>query len=278
MHSRTGFCSVVGALLAAPLFALLAAPRLAAQNPDTLLPEQSAAKARELINTTIQTLGGDAYLGVRDITRVGRNSQFGSNGDLRGFIEVFDFTKLPDKRRREYSKKRNIIDVFNGDEGWSLNREGIEETSAATLDAFQENLRRGMDNFFRFRFNKEEGIIIRYGGSDLVDMQQVDWVEVSDREHRIIRIAIDRSTHLPRRAVNFQRDRETREPIQEVDYFSNFQPIQGVQTPFRVARSRGGHRISETVYTSIQYNTGLDDSFFSRAGLEARWSKIGKKK
>jgi len=249
-----------------------------AQNPDIMRPAQSEAKARELINAAIQALGGDAYLRVRDISRTGRLSQFSSNGDLSGFVEVFDYTKLPDKRRREYSKRRNIIDVFNGEDGWSLDREGIEDTSAATLDAFQEGLRRGMDNFFRFRFNKEKGIVLRYAGHDLVDMKEVDWVEVSDREHRVIRIAIDRNTRLPIRAINFQRDSDMRNPVQEVDYFSNYQSIQGVQTPFRVARDRADRRVSETVYTSIQFNTGLDDSLFTRASLEQRWSQLGGKK
>jgi hypothetical protein len=243
-----------------------------------MMPEQSAAKARELLNGAIEALGGDAYLHVRDISRVGRLSQFGMTGALTGFVEVFDYTKLPDKRRREYSKKRNIIDIFNGNQGWSLDKEGIEETSAETLDAFQENLRRGMDNFLRFRFNKEPGIVLRYGGLDLLDMKQVDWVEVSDRDHRVIRIAIERSTRWPIRAVNFRRDPETRNPLEEVDYFSNYQPVQGVVTPFRVARDRAGRRVSETVYTSVEYNTGLEDAFFSRASLEQRWAKIGKKK
>ncbi len=271
----------VGAQHVAPDFARAfssPAAAYAAQNPDTMLPEQSAAKARELLTGAIEALGGDAYLRVRDITRTGRLSQFGSNGDLMGFVEVFDYTKLPDKRRREYSKHHNIIDVFNGNEGWSLDKEGVEDTTAETLDAYQENLRRGMDNFLRFRYNKEPGIILRYGGMDLMDMKQIDWVEVTDREHRVIRIAIYRSTHLPIRAVNFQRDPDTRNPIQEVDYFSNYQPIQGVVTPFRVARDRAGRRISETVYTTIQYNSGLDDSIFTRSSLEERWSKIGKKK
>jgi hypothetical protein len=281
-RSRFCFSAVVGALLAAPMLALLAVPRLIAQeqeqNPDNMLPEKSAAKARELIDGAIQALGGDAYLNVRDITRVGRYSQFNSLNEVAGFVEVFDYTKLPDKRRREYSKRRNIIDVFNGDEGWSLTREGVEDAEAATLDSFQENLRRGMDNFFRFRYKKEQGIVLRYGGMDLMDMKQIDWVEVSDRDHRVIRIAMVRSTHLPIRAVNFQRDRETRNPIEEVDYFSNYLPVQGVVTPFRVARSRAGRRISETVYTSIQFNTGLEDSLFSRASLEQRWSQLGGKK
>lgn len=277
-RAERGICTSRLCLLAVLGFGLAVFAAASAQDPDTMRPEQSAAKARELINAAIQALGGDAYLRVRDITRTGRLSQFGSNGDLMGFVKVFDYTKLPDKRRREYSKRRNIIDVFNGDEGWSLDKEGVEDTSAATLDAFQENLRRGMDNFFRFRLNKEDGIILRYAGSDLVDMKQVDWVEVSDREHRVIRIAIDRNTRLPIRAVNFQRDPDTRNRIEEVDYFSNYQPIQGVVTPFRVARDRAGRRISETVYTSVQFNTGLDDSLFSRASLEQRWSQIGKKK
>ena len=110
------------------LLALLAAPRLAAQNPDTMLPEQSTAKARELLNGAIDALGGEAYLGVRDISRVGRLSQFGSNGDLVGFVEVYDFTKLPDKRRREYSKKRNVIDVFKDRKSTRLNSSHIQKS------------------------------------------------------------------------------------------------------------------------------------------------------
>jgi outer membrane lipoprotein-sorting protein len=243
-----------------------------------MLPEQNLAKAREILSAAIQALGGDAYLNVRDISRTGRLSQFSSSGEMSGFVEVFDYSKLPDKRRREYSKRRNIIDVFNGEQGWSLDRAGVEDAPPTTVDSFQEALRRNVDHLLRFRLNKEKGLVLRFGGSDLLEMKQVDWVEVMDSERRKMRIAFDRSSHLPLRVVNFSRDPDSRDRIEEIEYLSNYHSIQGIQAAFHVERERAGRRVFEIVYSEVQFNTGLDDSFFTRQSLEARWAKIGKKK
>jgi hypothetical protein len=109
-------------------------------------------------------------------------------------------------------------------------------------------------------------------------MKQVDWVEVMDSERRKMRIAFDRSSHLPLRVVNFSRDPDSRDRIEEIEYLSNYHSIQGIQAPFHVERERAGRRVFEIVYSEVQFNTGLDDSFFTRQSLEARWAKIGKKK
>lgn len=264
-------------MLGALSLALLAvSPPARAQNPDVLMPEQSAAKAKELLQQAIQALGGPAYLGVRDSSCTGRLSLFGHSGDLTGYETFRDYWKLPDKNRTEYAKKGSIIDVYNGNQGWTLDKGGVQEESAAAIDDFQEQIKKDIDNLLRFRL-KEEGMIFRYGGSDVVDLKQVEWVEIVDRDRRTFRIALDHSTHLPIRATVTTRNPTTRERAEEVNYYSNYHPERGVQTPFQVTRERNGLKVYQVFFYGCEYNTGLADELFTRASLEKRWSEVAKK-
>jgi len=267
---------VVGALLAAPVF-WSTGLGLAAQNPNTMMPAQSAAKAQELINRAIEALGGNSYLNVKDITRQLRLAQFGSTSDLEGFSATWDYVLLPDKNRTEYFKKRNIISVYNGDKGWVMDRAGVEDATADNLEQYKDGLKRDIDNLFRYRL-KEDGLIFRFGGSDLLDLKQVDWVEVIDRERRQFRVAFDKKTGLPMRAIYNTRDPETRVRVEEVEYYSNYHDVQGIQTPMQVARERNGRKVYQVFIESCQYNTGLAEPFFTRAALEETYAKLNKKK
>jgi outer membrane lipoprotein-sorting protein len=267
--------SVLGILFACAFSANAVAAQT--QNPELLLPEQSAAKAKQLLQQAIQALGGNAYLNVRDVTCSGRASQFGHSGELTGYEEFFDYTKLPDKERTEYSSKRNIIEVYNGEKGWILDRGGVQDAPEEAINERRENEKKDLDAILRDRI-KEPGMILRYAGPDVVDLKEADWVELVDSEGRTIRIALDRSTHLPIRKVAVTRDPSTRLRTEETEYYSNYHPIQGLETPFQVASDRNGLKISQVFLKECQYNTGLSDSLFTKESLEERWAKVGKKK
>ncbi len=247
-----------------------------AQAPESLLPEQSAAKAKALLQQVIAALGGPAYLGVRDAECIGRGALFGHSGDLTGYTFFHEYTKLPDKDRTEYSKKGNIIDVYNGSQGWTLDRAGVTDQPASAIEESQENQKKDTDNLLRYRLN-EEGMIFRYGGSDIVDLKQVEWVEIVDRDRRTFRVALESSTHLPLRAVVQTRNPTTRERAEEITYFSNYHAEQGVQTPLQVTRERNGFKVYQVFLERCQYNTGLSDDLFTRASLEKRFAEVGKK-
>lgn len=264
---------------AATVLLLVLAPILlrSAQAPETLMPEQSAAKAKALLQQAITAMGGQAYLSVRDAVCTGRGALFGHSGDLTGYTRFRELTKLPDKDRTEYAKKGNIIDIYNGNQGWSMDRGGVQEASAAAIEEYQEGLKKDIDQLLRFRMN-EEGMSFRYGGSDIVDLKQVEWVEIVDRDRRTLRIALDSSTHLPLRVVVTTRNPTTRERDEEITYFSNYHSEQGAQTPFQVTRERNGFKVYQVFLTGCQYNTGLSDELFTRASLEKRFSEVSKKK
>jgi hypothetical protein len=265
----------VPVLALAVMLAQLAAPA-PAQNPDTMRPEESTAKAKELVQKTIQALGGPAYLGVKDVTRRGRLAIFDSKGALGGYTKFWDFLLLPDKNRTEYSSKRNVIDVYNGNQGWTLDRGGIEPLSAERIERFLEGQKKDLDLLLRSRLN-EEGMIFRYAGSEILDLKQVDWVEIVDKDRITTRIAISRSNYLPMRAVYIIRDRTTRTRTEEVELFANYHSVSGVQTPLQQTRLRNDRIVYQVFFEEVSYNTGLSESFFTKEALDQVWVKIGKK-
>lgn len=265
-------------LMAICLAALCAAmaPRAKAQEDEQMMPAQSEAKAKELIQEAITALGGPAYLNVHDVTCTGHLGDFGHSGDLDGFEHFIDYSEPPFKDRQENLPKRNIIQVFNGDKGWTLDRGGVTEAAASDVSRFQEDTKIDLDNILRHRIN-EKGMVFRYGGQDIVELKEADWVELVDSDNRTIRIAFARDTHLPIEKVVETRDPRTQLKSHETEYYSLYHPINGVETPFQITRDRDGMKVFQVFFDKCDYNTGLADSLFTKESLDDRWNKVDKK-
>jgi hypothetical protein len=248
-----------------------------AQNTELLMPEQSAQKARDVLQQTIQAMGGPAYQNLRDATCEGRLSSFGHSGDMMGFGVYFDLSKFPDKDRTEHSKKRNIIEVFNGDKGWTLDKGGVADAPQAQVKAWTDHLKKDLDHVLRYRIH-EPGIVLRYAGTDVVDLKEVNWVELTDSEDQTIRLALDSITHFPLREVATSRDPASQLRTEQIYEFSNYHPISGIQTPYQVSISRNGFRVYQAFIDTCSYKTRLSDSLFTKESLEERWAQFGKKK
>jgi hypothetical protein len=263
---------VVSVLLAAalPLF-------MRAQNPDSLMPEASAAKAKQILDQLVTAFGGPTYLDIRESDCEGRLARFGRNNELGGFTRFKDYWRYPDTNRTDFSKKGVIINLYAGDKGWTLDRGGVSELSAASVADFQEQAKRDVNNLLRRRL-KEPGMTFRYAGSDVVDLKTVDWVEITDSEGRAFRLAVDRTTHLLVRSVVTVEDETSHERRTETNIYSNYQLLDGVHTPLQITLDRDGRKISQVFFQSCKYNEGLPDVFFTKAALEKRFSEVGSKK
>jgi hypothetical protein len=250
-------------------------PRASAQE-DVLMPAQSAAKAKQIIEQGIEALGGPAYLNVHDITCTGKLSQFGHSGELNGFERFIDYSVPPFKDRQENLPKRNLISITNGDKGWTLDRGGVSEAAASDLAQSQGDTKIDIDNILRHRIH-EKDMIFRYGGPDIVDLKEADWVELVDSEDRTIRIAFARSSHFPIRKIVETRNANTRMRSEEIEYYSLYHPVDGIETPFQITRERNQIKIYQVFFDKCEYNTNISDSLFTKESLDERWAKIGKK-
>ena len=247
-----------------------------AQDDQYLMPEQSAAKARQIIDESIQAFGGDAYLHIKDVTCTGRLGSFDHSGETTGFGKFIDYEQPPDKERQENLPKRNIISVFNGDKGWDLDRGGVSEAPQSDLADFKEDTQKDLYNILTRRIH-EKDIVIRYGGTDVVDLKEAQWVEIVDNDDRTIRIAFADNTHLPIRKTVETRNPRTRFKTTEVEYYSNYHPLDGIQTAFQITRERNGNKVYQVFFDTCKYNTSLADAMFTKQSLEDRWAQIPNK-
>jgi hypothetical protein len=271
---RLGLFAVLTVTMVVSLF-LVAAH---AQNPDEIMPEASAAKAKAILQQAIQALGGAAYLNVRNSDCTGRYAQFQHSGEIGGFIEMREYREMPDKLRVEYDPKSLIVNVYAGDKGWTLDRGGVSDIPAEDMAEYREQLKISMGNVLRNRMN-DSTLFFRYGGPDVVDLKEAEWVEIGDREGRSLRIAIGRNDHLPIRSVLTQRDPKTGEKSESSTYYTTYHLIDGIQTPFRESRFLNGRQKYQAFWESCHYDVDLPADFFTRASLEQRFSQEhGKKK
>jgi hypothetical protein len=247
-----------------------------AQNPDSMDPDQNTAKAKQVLKQLIDAIGGQTYLGAKSLECDGRRAQFGHNGQMMGYVDFKDYRVFPDKRRVDYGKKGNIIDLFVGDQGWTLDRGGVSEEPAPSEADFQEAVKRDINNLLRMRLN-EDRTLIQYAGSSVVDLRFVDWVEIVDADERKFRLAVDRSSHLLVRSIVITSDETTGERSEEVSIYTNYQVKDGVQLPQQITREKDGRRVAQTFYDSCHVNPNLPEDFFTKAALEQRFKAVGGK-
>jgi hypothetical protein len=247
-----------------------------AQDDQYLMPEQSTAKARELVKQAVEALGGDAYLNIKDVTCTGRLSSFDHSGETTGFEKFIDYSQPPDKERQENLPKRNIISIFNGDKGWDLDRGGVSEAPQSDLADFKEDTQKDLYNILTRRIH-EKDIVLHYVGTDVVDLMQAQWVEMVDSDDRTIRIAFADDTHLPIRKTVETRNPRTRFKTTEIEYYSNYHPLEGIQTAFQLTRERNGTKVYQVFFDTCKYNTSVADAFFTKQALDDRWAQIPNK-
>jgi hypothetical protein len=270
-------------------------PSIAGQSQE-MLPDESSAKGRQVVRQVIAALGGQTYLNVRDTQCDGRVAQFGTAGTLMGFTLFRDLWLLPDKNRVEYISKGEhtilgflmgsdellithggaMITIYNGKEGWSLDKSGVSDQPEDLVQNFDEQVKSGMNNVLRTRMN-EPGVDVRYAGTDLIDLKEAEWIEFTDSDHREMRLGIDKFSHLPLRWVVATRNPDTRERTEVITSYTQYMLQDGVKTPLSIELSRNDRKMSQTFLTACKYNADLAPQLFTRADLEQHAAEVTKK-
>jgi hypothetical protein len=238
---------------------------------------ENSAKARLLSQQMIVALGGQVFQDVRDSDCSGQIAQFGHNGEVVIYAPFREMWLLPDKNRTEYSFKGQIlITVFSGEKGWILDRSGVSDQSEVAIKSFTEQVAFGMYNTLRSRWS-EKGVQLNYAGKDSIDLKGVEWIESSEGNDRLLRLAIEQSTHLPLRWVVSSTNLEMGERTEDATNYAQFAPNDGVQTPLSISRMQNDRLISQILLTSCKYNSNLSPELFTRTALEQRQKEVAKK-
>lgn len=255
-------------LLTAALL-LLSAPGAA---QDETSPE-ARNKAEEIFDKVIEALGGDAFLNVTDMAREGRIYDFNQGRLASAGSRFKNYLKFPAMEWMEYGKKGNIVYLNNGEQGWELDRQGINDQTPEAVENWREGNKRDFEYLLRFRV-RDEKLSLYYLGKEYIDNRMTHILEIVDADSESVKLYVDSRTYLPMQFRYSRHSELRRGRVPIVEYYGKYVDINGVQTPLHIAREQDGDRVMEVFLKVVTLNVNLEDSFFTRANLEVRWEKV----
>jgi len=251
-------------LLAVLLVAALAVGQTdspAAASQSIPVDQANVKKARTLLNQAVEALGGQAYLNIKDISYEGRGYSFyhgrpNSVGSL-----YWRFYKFPDKDRVEFTKKRDIIYVYNAEKGYEITYKGPRLLDAKDLADYLRRRHYGLDQVLRNWINDPK-VALFYEGSAIAADKPAEQVTILNPQNEGVTLYFDSSTHLPLKKTFSWRDPTYKERNVEEEVYDNYRLVQGVMTPYRITTFRNGDMSGQRFISSVSYNQGLADSLF----------------
>ena len=257
---RQAFSRSLAALGVLAWLACAPGPASRAQEKPAALPARADPKAQELLDRTIQALGGPAFLRVRRLTTRGRIFAIAdeSTAGLAPFVSAVEY---PDKRRFSYGKSKPVTLVNNGDQAWELDRYGLTSQLPEQVQRWKATNRYSLENLLRLRIH-EPGILIQVGGVDFVDNVPTRGVDILELGGTHVRLDLHRQTLLPVRIRYRVQDPKTHDWQEYADVYGDYQNFQGVQTPMHITRFLDGERVTEVFRHSARYDEDYPAGYF----------------
>ena len=226
------------------------------------IDQENSHKAHAIVDQAIQALGGEAYMNVQDLSQEGRSYSF-HRGEPNSLGTLFwRFRKFPDKDRIELTKKRDVIEIYNGDKGYEVTYKGVRELEKKDeLDPIIRRRHFSLDLVLR-RWLNEPGVALFYEGQTVAAQKQTDQVTLMNSKNEAVTLYLDAFTHLPVKKSFSWRDPTDKQRNVEEEIFDNYRPVQGVMTPFDTTRVYNGDIAAQFFVTSATYNRGLSDNLF----------------
>ena len=224
--------------------------------------QANSQKAKEIIDQTIQALGGQAYLNIKDMKLEGRSYSF-HHGEPNSLGTVFwRFKKFPDKDRVEVTKKRDIIQIYAGDKGFEITYKGVRPLEKKEeLDPYMRRRHYALDVVLRQWLN-QPGVALFYEGQTVASQKETQQVTIMNNKNEAVTLNVDINTHLPVKKSFSWRDPADKERNVEGEIFDNYRPIQNIMTPFDTTRIFNGEMAAQTFLTNASYNQDLSDTLF----------------
>jgi len=242
-----------------------------AASPAQSIPtdQANAQKAKAVLDQVIQALGGQAYLNISDMKFEGRGYSF-HHGQPNSLGTVFwRFRKFPDKDRAEFTKKRDIIQIYNGDKGYEITYKGVRTLDQKDeLDAYLRRRHYSLDVVLRQWLN-QPGVALFYEGQTVAAQKETEQVTVMNNKNEAVTLYIDIMTHLPVKKSFSWRDPADKQRNVEEEIFDNYRPIQNIMTPFDTTRMFNNEMSAQSFLTGASYNQGLSDSLFDPQAANA---------
>ena len=125
---------------------------------------QNSDQAKSTIEQGITALGGQTYLTIRDREQQGRTYGFHHGTPTGGGALFWSFSQFPDKERVEFTKERDIAQVYVGDKGWEITYKGPHPVEKKDLEDYLRRRKFSLDRVLR-TWVSDPGVVMLFEGN-----------------------------------------------------------------------------------------------------------------
>ena len=270
LSAVNGSARNVIACLAALLF--IFASSAPAQSNDDLSIKENDQKARAVLALMVQALGGDAWMNMQNRYFEGRRSSFYRGDPTGGIVDYFEYHQYPEKDSTLYTKKKDVVQMLIGQEGWEITYRGKKAWPAEELDSALRRREHSIEVAIKV-WLKDPRTVLFYDGQGLVQRHLADKVRLISSENDSITIEMDAQTHLPMRRTYQWRDPVYKDKNQAAEEYDDYHVFGGVQTPFTITNYKNGEMTDQRFLYKASYNIAIPPEIFNPDQMAAKIKK-----
>jgi hypothetical protein len=234
---------------------------------------RNAQQARAALDAMVQALGGDAWLNMKNRVYYGRSAGFYHGKPSGATIEYWETHEWPDHDRIEFTKHRDVVQIFTGKEGWEVIYSGKKALPAEQVEDYLRRRDHSIETVIK-QWLKDPATILIYEGQHLAESHLAEQVTLISAKNEAVTILMDGQTHLPLRRSFQWRDPLYKDKDEDAEEYDNYRPVDGFQTPFNITRFKNGDMVNQRFLFKASYNQTLPADEFS---VDATAAKIVKK-
>ena len=216
-------------------------------------------EASDILKKMIDAMGGRKVLeAIRDTTLVGtwEMVQMGMSGSLTMYM------KEPNKMRWDGEAQGFVVTMaFDGETAWMLNPQtgGKEDMPEDQAESFKRGAM-GNDTLLN---PAKFGISFAYKGKEKINNKDYLVLEETFSDGYKMTFYIDSETYLPYK-TKAKSLGQTGTEVESESVMSDYRKIDGVMIAHSTTIIQGGQEYMRMTFTSVKFNTGLEDSLFKK--------------
>ena len=227
-------------------------------------------KAQQIVQRSIQVVGGDRYLSVKTVIGHGFFTEYkdGISGIPMKFV---DYIVYPDKERTEFiGGGQRLIQTNDRDHGWIFDAAArtLKDQNTTQLEDFRLAMRTSVENLLRGWWRAQGAKLSYVGRREAGVGRRNETVKLAYPDGFWIEYEFAAGEGLPAKVIYERKhkkpDSDEMEEITEEDRLLKPVTIDGVVTPYVIDHFRNGVQTSRINYESIEFNKPIADSLFAK--------------
>jgi hypothetical protein len=251
----------IGKTLTAVVAALLMAITPATRSQTADDAAKNAQQARAALDRMVQALGGDAWLNMKNQMRMGFIAAFFHNVPDPGTTQYWEYHTWPDHDRLELTKHRDVVELFEGRQGWEVTYRGKKPMDKETLDDYLRRRDHSIETAVKV-WMKDPKTILIYEGQRMASRHMAEQVTLISPQNESVTIQMDITTHLPLRRTFQWRDPVYKDKNTDVEEYDGYHTIGGFPTPLSITRYKNDEMVRQYYIREVVFNQNLPTDFW----------------